>query len=383
MEKKSQIQSELLRYILITVVAFLIIVFSIMLMRNLRERQREADLIGFKEDVSSSIEVIAARVGSVDREVFTLPEDIDLVCFLDLDKRDKILETPLVDKYVFIKDSLESESEQNVFLIANDILSDVFYEEDVCFENYPYYQCVEATYGTLDMLLEGLGSCATIHTNYSAFISDNKRNTSKYERIELGGFLAEDTDNPTNYRDILQIIPLAFVNSKDSYRQYPYVVYHGDIDDNKIRDLMDEKGINTTIIFRGADPGEYTLEEGGKYYTIIDENLDKDNYLSYWSTIYDVTLIGYNNQDGALIAGLFAAFTNTPLIFIDSSNLDDYKELLSGKNINVIDENSIDAQVIEYIEDLPYTEVRYFDSSDLRILSQNRILELESGIIID
>ncbi len=375
--KKAQIQSELLKYILVTVVAFLIIVFSIILIRNLSEKKREAELVGFKSDIASSIEVIATRYGSVDREIFEIPEDIELVCFLDLSKREEILETPLVDKYIFMKDSLESEAAQNIFLIANDMLSDTLYDENVCFKSYPYYQCVETSFGQLDLLLQGLGSCTTIFTNYTAYISDNVRNSTIYDKIANGGFLAKDTEDHENYRDTLQIIPLAFVNNKDFYSPYPYLVYYGNIDDNKIKDILNNKGLNSVIIFRGKPYGEYTING----YTVIDDNLN--NYFSYWDVIYDVTVVGYNNEDASLIASLFAAFTNTPLIFINNDNLNNYKEFLKGKTVNVIDENLIDNEVIDYIEDLKNDiSPRYFDSDDLRILRQNRILKLESGIII-
>ena len=377
--KKGQIQSELLRYILITVVVFLVIIFSIILFRNLREKQREAELIDFKEDIGSSIEVIATRVGSVNRETFSVPPEIELVCFVDFRYKDEILETPLVDRYLFIKDSLETGTKQNIFLIANDILTDAFYNEDVCFENYPYYQCVEVEHGMLDVLLEGLGDCTTIFTNYSAYISDNKRNTTIYDEIEFGGFLTEDTENHVNYRDILQIIPLAFVNSKDEYKKYPYLAYYGSISDTKIKNIMDSKGLDTIIIFRGQN---YNYDDSDPAHIIIDDNLD--NYLDYWETIYDVTIIDYNNDNGALIAALFTAFTNTPLIFVDTGSLgvDYYKDLLNGKTVNVVDENSIDREIIDYLEESLDTDVRYFKSVDLRIMRQNRILSLDSDIII-
>lgn len=375
---KAQIQSQVLKYILITVVSFLIIAFGVVVIKNFREEQREAELIAFRGDISG-IGVIATRVGSVDRETFIVPPPTKLICFLDLEKKNEILEMPLVDKYIFIKNSLESSASANVFLITNDVLDDAFYEEYLCFKEYPYYQCIETFHSQLDVFLEGVGDCTTIFTDISEFISYNKRNMSKYNKIEVGGFMAKDEEDHVNYRDLLQIIPLAFVNSRDEgYTQYPYVVYYGIIDDDDIEWIMDEKGINSVIIFRGwYDDEGYGID--GKW--VYDDILD--NYFSYWDTIYDVTIIAYDNADGALITGLFAAFTNTPLIFINSGNLDDYKEFFKGKNINVVDENLIDSDVIDYIEDnLEVGKKRYFDSDDLRILTHNRILKLDSEIII-
>lgn len=351
-------------------------------MRGSSERRREAELIGFIGDIKGGVEVIATRVGSVDLETFTVPQDIESVCFLDLRNKDEILGTPLVEKYFFIKDSLETDAGQNIFLITNDILGDTFYEESICFENYPYHQCVDASLGTIDLFLEGLGSCTTIFTNYSGLISDNKRNISKYEKIDNGGFLAKDEENHANYRDLLQLVPLAFVNSREGeYRQYPYLAYYakdGVIDDTAIINIMNEKSIDTVIIFRGGIPDPDGYPADGK--TVIDDTLD--NYFSYWDIIYDVSIIGNNNEDGALITALFAAFTNTPLIFINSGNLGGYSEFLKGKNINVVDYGSMDSDVKNYIKNAPDINARYFDSDDLRILKYNRILNLDAGIII-
>ncbi len=376
--KKGVIQSEMLRYILIAVVTFIILTFSILVIKGCSDRRREADLIGFKSDISSSIEVIATRAGSIDRENYILPDNVDSICFLDINKKTEILETPLVDNYLFIKNSLEDQVEDNVFLLSNDLLVDTFSEEDLCFENYPYYLCVETPHSILDIMLEGLGKCATIHTNYTKFISDNKRDMDKYDLLVDGGFLVKDSEDHENYRDTLQVIPLAFVNNKTAYKQYPYLAYYGNLDDSKIETIMDRKSIDTVVIFRNNPYNEYNIDAS---HLVIDETLD--NYLSYWTIIYDVTVVAYDNSNGALISSLFASFTNTPIIFINSSNLDQYKDLLDEKTINVIDEDDIDQNVIDYLQNSTNDiTVRYFESNDLRLMNQNRILRLKSNIII-
>ena len=101
-------------------------------------------------------------------------------------------------------------------------------------------------------------------------------------------------------------------------------------------------------------------------------------------------VVDFNNHDGALIAALFAAYYNSPIVFMEdrvSGDYSDYDSYLLGKKFYIID-TIPDAAHDYYIGDPDLgiggkvnDWVRY-NSEDLRNPSRrvNRIVELRSKL---
>ena len=71
------------------------------------------------------------------------------------------------------------------------------------------------------------------------------------------------------------------------------------------------------------------------------------DYLKYWSSVDTIVVVDYDNYQSALMASTFASYINAPIIFINSSNLDSYKDLINNRTVYIID--NLDSSVNNYI----------------------------------
>jgi len=166
-------------------------------------------------------------------------------------------------------------------------------------------------------------------------ISANEKDESKYENNPL--FLVSDN----NWNDILKIIPLVAWNDNKRMRKYNFVVYDEGNDNNDIIKIMDNYSTNKAMSFNFNFGGDATHDI---------TQFDNSEYLSYWK-IYDrVVLIDPDNDiKNKTIAALFAAKINTPLIFINKDNLNEYTGQIQHKRVYIID--SLDKEVINDLGD--------------------------------
>ena len=193
--KKAQIQSKLVIYTMVSVLAVLLLIFGLISINKFNKRQREIIIDQLEKDVKAMVGEIEYL--SQENEKFKVPKGVDLICFFDLraSKRVDILKSPILEKFPLIKSSIESGELKNMFLIdlkgsgpeINEIIKR--YVGDICFNDYPYFDCFEPKGSYLDLTLEGVERCALIVTE-----------TTKCK--DISGFL--DPDDALN--DIFNVI---------------------------------------------------------------------------------------------------------------------------------------------------------------------------------
>ena len=185
MKRKSQLHINVMLYIVTGVVVLLLVVFGLNTFASFRERERKTVAVELKEEIKASIETIAAKVGSVIDGSFDLPSGTKDVCIFDLDKRDQILKSPILDRYPIMKNSISSNAKKNIFLIVKGKVWDSMYTGDICFDHYPYYLCYKTSKPRLDLTFEGKGSCALIKEEFrktaSSGINENGKLTDNIQ----------------------------------------------------------------------------------------------------------------------------------------------------------------------------------------------------------
>ena len=197
----------------------------------------------------------------------------------------------------------------------------------------------------------------------------NKKNSNKINNIII------ITSNP-DWRKILSLVPLAMwkdINIQGNHI-IPYLVYHKNgfpasnafkIADLKTRYTKDY--IVPTVVHFGAE-----IQLSGVQ--------PADDYFSYWSSYEDIVVVGYDNEPAALMASLFAAFINAPIIFIDSTHLPD-AYVMEGKTAYVIDYVSKDETTRTNYLSLA-AEITQYNMADLQNPTKNPYQSLYSNIVL-
>jgi len=187
--KKSQLQY-VYTYIIISIVAVLLIIFSYKAITGFKERQREVILTELKENIKATIDTISIKKGSKEEKTFNVPAGTDEVCFVDLSRKEEVLKSPLLNKYMIIKESLLSWSKENMFVIRKGKTESAEYIGEICLDHYPYYTCKETKNDLLNILLEGEGKCASVHEELVAYMTaesgkedEQVMNTSKAKLV--------------------------------------------------------------------------------------------------------------------------------------------------------------------------------------------------------
>jgi len=137
----------------------------------------------FTDDMKSD-----AAYGSIHLKSYNIPSKYDKVCFIDLTKKGAIAGSVSVNIYPIIKDSIESNAQQNVFLLPS---GEPFYAGEVSVPNYPYFTCQDVRNSMIRLRLEGLGSSTKIGlesiSNVSINLDENNRATQEVNLTSSDG----------------------------------------------------------------------------------------------------------------------------------------------------------------------------------------------------
>ena len=156
--KKGDIQSRTVIYIISAVIVILLLIALLIFVKNIREKQRKLLLDKAGKELKDTVDTL--DFGSKEEKCLDIPESSE-VCFFDLNQIEKIIKSPLIDRYPLIKDSLLSGVVKNLFIISGD-KTESYYIGDVCLDHYPYFSCLKPIEDQLCVFLEGKGNCALL-----------------------------------------------------------------------------------------------------------------------------------------------------------------------------------------------------------------------------
>lgn len=220
-------------------------------------------------------------------------------------------------------------------------------------------------------------------------------NNKSMSLLEDSLFLIRDNDR-VNEETILRLIPVTTWNDASGFHSIPYYVYYmpdqgNTLDQSQLKEVMDKYGKKHAYVFDDLKmdsdcSGQCVYDWDGDTYTLdtfAPGNLD-DIYFDFWSLYEYVVLVDKGEDEAKLIASLFAAFYNSPIIFIDSGNLDEYEDYiinsLNTKRVySVPSFESLDVTVRDFITD-NNLDYKSYTPYELRTGNVNRIIRLTSNV---
>ena len=143
-------------YLLALVIVGIILLVGFNLISSLNKRGEQISTIVFEKSLNGDIKELSSsfEFGSQVKKTYDLPAGFNEVCFIDIENVDP----ENIDKDL-IKNSVNSEVKNNVFLFGKDIKA--FYIEGLSLVD-PFYSCTTAS--SVSLTIEGKGDSALIYT---------------------------------------------------------------------------------------------------------------------------------------------------------------------------------------------------------------------------
>ena len=204
--------------------------------------------------------------------------------------------------------------------------------------------------------------------------------------LENSLFLIRDNDR-NNTQNILRLIPVTTWNDADGMHNIPYYVYYtkdigSSLTEAQLKELMERYGKKHAYSF--DDPNIPCCKFNWGNVTKVND-ID-EVYFDFWELYDYVVLVDPEEYPSLLISSLFASFYNSPIIFIDKSNLQKYKAAIrnNGKTRRVYyipSVSSIDTPVHSFIIESGL-DYHPYSTQELRDPQRrvNRIIKLNSNV---
>jgi len=165
MLKRGQISSETLVYALtIVIVGFILVMGHKYLSSNTKVIDK-AELLQFQNKLSSDIKSLGKEYGTFRKITYQVPNNVEEVCFVDLNKKNELLSSKLINYYPLMKDSVESDVRKNIFFVgASEQQS--YFVDSVVINHYPYMNCFQQLNNKIEVGIEGLGDSSLILADF-------------------------------------------------------------------------------------------------------------------------------------------------------------------------------------------------------------------------
>ena len=180
MAKRCQLNSEIFVYMLTIFIVGVILIMGFRYISSSKKIIDKSEFLQFQNKLASDIKSVGMDYGAFKKIAYAVPENLDEVCFVDLNKKDEALSSKLISFYPLVKDSLASDLNKNVFFIgAAELHSSRI--EDIGLNHYPFMNCFHQKNGKINIGIEGLGG------GYSLILTDflAKAKINKDDRVIL------------------------------------------------------------------------------------------------------------------------------------------------------------------------------------------------------
>jgi len=158
-QKRGQFGANVLIYLFAIIVIAIIIIFGYALIFGTTENLKKTNIVLFKNKLTSDIKSMSSDFGSSKKVPYTIPESAEL-CLFNLEKKSEILSNLPQEFNLLIQDSLQSNVDNNAFLIGQDLFES--FNIGNIEINDPYFKCAKPVSGTLNIIIEGAGSKALV-----------------------------------------------------------------------------------------------------------------------------------------------------------------------------------------------------------------------------
>src|SRR3989339_253670 len=244
--------------------------------------------------------------------------------------------------------------------------------------NYSWNSNIDGALGTGDKLFKNdlsVGSHvitftvkdavnATVNTSVNITINggcaiSNTKNNAQYSAKEVF-FIADE-----NWRDVLAMVPVTTWKDGNTIHAYPSLIYHkevGNFDvDSSIHFMQQyEPDHLTTVGTTLAAINNLLVASkpvGAGMNAVNINNINASDYFSYWTGYNTLVVVDYNDYKSGLIASVLASEHNSPIIFVNNSNLASYQGIINGKTIYTV--GTLDGPTQAYINNNASCQVDY------------------------
>ncbi len=153
--KKSQIQGEVIIYILAVIIASFILIYGYGAIKNLVSTQEDILIVTFKEDVRSEVTKKSYEFKNINLIKYQVPQNFDEVCVVDLKRFQDSYVLASLSSNTLIHDSVKDGVKRNIFLVDDGVMRDGFYAGNLAPLNG--YECIQVYSGEISLKYEALG----------------------------------------------------------------------------------------------------------------------------------------------------------------------------------------------------------------------------------
>ena len=153
MPKRSQINSDMLKYFLIAIASAIILAFGYAMIRSVSDKGCDAQITRLQIDLGSIYKTL--RTGARELQSYNVQCGIDKIYFFDVGNF-TITSAGEFSQIPVMRDSLESASSSNIFLIKSNKVEKSFYGGELKIA-YPHYLCLVPKSSSISLLMENKG----------------------------------------------------------------------------------------------------------------------------------------------------------------------------------------------------------------------------------
>jgi len=156
-KRKAQLQTQIFMYLFIAIVVTLTFILGYRFIKGIKEGGESISLNMFQKELEKSIKAVSYTYGEVNLIELELSKEYKEVCFVDSNKAKALENADInnIDDYPLIKNAVESDIKENVFLVVSKS-KDVHFDISNI-EVDKGFLCINNP-GVLKIRLEGLGN---------------------------------------------------------------------------------------------------------------------------------------------------------------------------------------------------------------------------------
>lgn len=165
MQKRGQIESHALMYIILSLVVLAVIFLGVHSVANISSTSSKAQVAEFKSRFDSDVKTISIKHASVRMFSYRLPSELLEVCFVDVDGDPDGIGSIKIRQYPIILDSVAEMNPANVFLVFGNSIEPISVEK-FRISNDALFECVPVMSGKFGISMKGAQNRAVIMQSF-------------------------------------------------------------------------------------------------------------------------------------------------------------------------------------------------------------------------
>ena len=151
--KRCQISVNVFVYIVSVVIISALLLIGYKYIHGSSETISKVEAVSLQNKFTSDMNSIRRDYGSFRKVNYPLESNAEL-CLVDMNFKEEILKSELINFYPLIKDSVASKLNNNVFILSKRNFKS-FFTGEIEIPHYPYFKCSKASNGKVGFGIQG------------------------------------------------------------------------------------------------------------------------------------------------------------------------------------------------------------------------------------